>query len=348
MIQGVQIPLEEIPKQYSKPQNQVQGNLLKETDKEIEKLLKMGVIEKSHQEKEQILSPIFLVPKPDGTHRVILNLKKFNENVSYEHFKMENLNSATEMMKKGCYMASVDLRHAYYSVSVAHEFRKYLKFEWKGQLYEYTCLPNGLACCPRFFTKLLKPIYACLRSQGFLSAAFVDDCYLQGCSVDDCQNNIDNTVNLFESLGFVVHDVKSVLVPTTKLRYLGFCLNSEEMIVTLPEERALKIKKACVGLRSKKRCTIRELAQVIGQLVAAFPAAQWGPLFYRKLECDKAAALKQNGGKFEALMVVSEEGQKELNWWIQNMMLQPLVVGVLCASQNQQVVDGQNRRRHCT
>ena len=114
----------------------------------------MGVIEKSQDEEDQVISPIFLVPKPDGTYRMILNLKKFNENIPYEHFKMENLQSATEMMTKGCYMASVDLRHAYYSVSVAPEFRKYLKFEWRGQLYSYTCLPNGLSCCPRFFTSL--------------------------------------------------------------------------------------------------------------------------------------------------------------------------------------------------
>ena len=115
---------------------------------------------------------IFLVPKPDGTYRLILNLKEFNQHVKYEHFKMENLQSATRMMQRDCFMASVDLKHAYYSVPVAPEFRKFLKFEWNGQLFSFTCLPNGLSCCPRFFTKLLKPIYANLRSQGHLSTTF--------------------------------------------------------------------------------------------------------------------------------------------------------------------------------
>ena len=78
-----------------------------------------------------------------------------------------------------------------------------------------------------------------------------------------------------------MHDRKSVVKPTQKLRYLGFVLDSRELTVRVPEERADKIRKACEGLASKAKCTITELAQVIGQLVAVFPAVEWGPLFYR-------------------------------------------------------------------
>jgi hypothetical protein len=56
-------------------------------------------------------------------------------------------------MKPRCFMASVDLKDAYYSVPASASDQKYLKF---------TCFPNGLACCPRLYTKLLKPVYASL------------------------------------------------------------------------------------------------------------------------------------------------------------------------------------------
>jgi hypothetical protein len=48
-------------------------------------------------------------------------------------------------------MVSVDLRHAYYSVNMAAEHQKILRFMWDNKIYQYTCLPNGLACAPRFF-----------------------------------------------------------------------------------------------------------------------------------------------------------------------------------------------------
>jgi len=77
-------------------------------------------------------------------------------------------------------MASIDLTDTYYTVPVAVEHRKYLQFFWRNRLFQYTCLPNGLASAPRYFTKLLKPVYSTLRSQGYLDVGCIDDSYLQG------------------------------------------------------------------------------------------------------------------------------------------------------------------------
>jgi hypothetical protein len=82
-------------------------------------------------------------------------------------------------------MASIDLKDAYYSVNICNEHRKYLRFIWRGQLFQFTACPNGLASAPRLFTKLLKPAYSHLRSQGLVSVAYIDDYYLQGISYED-------------------------------------------------------------------------------------------------------------------------------------------------------------------
>ena len=64
-------------------------------------------------------------------------------------------------------MSSVDIKNAYYySVPVAVAHQKYLKFEWGGKLYQFTCFPNDLAFYPRTFTKLVKPAYAVLNEGG--------------------------------------------------------------------------------------------------------------------------------------------------------------------------------------
>lgn len=124
------------------------------------------------------------------------------------------------------------------------------------------------------------------------------------------------TVELLDSLGFIIHKEKSVLKPCKELRYLGFVLNSEDMTVTLPEERKQKVLLACSELKRKHKITIRELAQVIGQLVATFPAVLWGPLFYRNLDRLKSTALKASAGNFEALTSSTDNATEELNWWI--------------------------------
>ena len=136
---------------------------------EIDKLLSKGLPQVSSSEEGEFISSVFVRPKPDGTFRVILNLQCFNEFVQYYHFKMDTLESAIRLMKPGCFMASIDLKDAYYSGPVAEEDQKYLKFIFNGTLYKYACLPNGLSSAPRIFTKLLKPVYASLRTQGHVS-----------------------------------------------------------------------------------------------------------------------------------------------------------------------------------
>ena len=58
---------------------------------EIIKLCNKGVLEETTHCIGEFISPIFTRRKKDGTYRLILNLKEFNENVEYHHFKMESI-----------------------------------------------------------------------------------------------------------------------------------------------------------------------------------------------------------------------------------------------------------------
>ena len=78
-------------------------------------------------------------------------------------------------------------------------------------------MPNGYSDAMRIFTKILKPPFAQLRKMGHLSVIYVDDSYLQGETLLQCQNNVSETVVLLQSLGFTVHPEKSVLEPNKKL-----------------------------------------------------------------------------------------------------------------------------------
>ena len=66
-------------------------------DTEISDLLSKGVITESVHERDEFISTIFLRPKKDGTHRMILNLKSLNQYVTYYHFKMDTIHTAVEI-----------------------------------------------------------------------------------------------------------------------------------------------------------------------------------------------------------------------------------------------------------
>ena len=170
---------------------------------EIERLLSMGVIVKSEPEQGQFLSNVFLRPKKNGSFRLILNLRELNKNVTYRHFKMDTLDNCINLMSPNCFMASLDLRDAYYSVPIAPSRQKYLKFRLGDNLYNFTCLPNGLASAPRTFTKLLKPVFAKLRQSNHASSGYLDDSFLVGAdeltTLKRLQNYWEGLVSLLTS-----------------------------------------------------------------------------------------------------------------------------------------------------
>ena len=78
--------------------------------------------------------------------------------------------------------------------------------------------------------------------------------------------------------------------------------------------------KLCTAARLAHTLTIRELAKLIGNLVASMEAVPYGRLFYRQLEREKIKSLQQNKGNFEAKITLSDLSKKGLTWWENNFM----------------------------
>ena len=162
-------------------------------------------------------------------------------------------------------------------------------------------MPNGLACAPRIFTKLLKPVFSFLRSRGFLSVYYLDDSLLIGRSKEECEGNLRVTLNLLTELGFIVNMNKSVLTPIQDLEFLGFHINSQRMELYLSDHKKKKIARAAALTKVKDRVTIRDFASVIGTVVASFPAVRYGKMRYRNMERLKCEALRLSHGNFDHL-----------------------------------------------
>ena len=72
------------------------------------------------------------------------------------------------------------------------------------------------------------------------------------------------------------------------------------MTVSLTPSEALKLKSKVIDLLDNQSPSIRTVSEVIGLMVAGFPGVMYGPLYYRQLEVEKVAALKQNKGNFDS------------------------------------------------
>ena len=120
---------------------------------EIHQLSTKGVIKETTHCTGEYISTLFICPKKDGTYRLILSLQNLNDHVEHHHFKMDTLQSAIRLMKQNCYMASVDLSHAYYSVPTDKEYRKFLRFSWREKCFSSHVYQTGFPVPPAFLQK---------------------------------------------------------------------------------------------------------------------------------------------------------------------------------------------------
>lgn len=305
---GIVQPLPPTPPVYTQPE-------ILQFREIIANLIHIGAISECEPIAGQFLSNIFLIPKSNGKMRFILNLKKLNQFISTQHFKLEDLRTALKLVTKDCMMGTVDLKDAYFLLPIHKESRKYLRFSFHGKMYEFQVLPFGLNTAPFVFTKLMKPVTKLLRTAGFLSTLYLDDWYLLGRTITECRHNINITRKLLSSLGFLINENKSSLSPSTSCKFLGVIIDSENLEVRLPRDKIIRIKTEINNFMKLKRCKIRTFAKLIGLLVSACTAVEYGWLYTKELERWKYLNLR-NQDDYNKYIDIPTSLFPDLHWWL--------------------------------
>ena len=103
---------------------------------------------------------------------------------------------------------------------------------------------------------------------------------------------------MFDSLGFVIHPLKSVLVPSQT-----------------GQDKGQKLKDACDTILSCSNPSIKEVSSLLGLMTASFPAVMYGPLHFRLIDMDKTSALQHVKGNFDMCMQLTDPSLADIKWW---------------------------------
>ncbi len=265
------------------------------------------------------ISNFFIVPKKTkGKFRPIFNLKNLNLFVSYEHFKMEGIENLKYLIRNNDYLVKLDLKDAYFLVPVAKEHQKFLRFFWKGILYQYVCLPFGLSSAPRVFTKILKPLIARLRALGIRLIIYLDDILIMGSSREETIDHVRITINLLQSVGFLISWEKSVLFPSQTIEYLGLDIDSRVLTLALPPSKVDSIIGLCESLLKAVQVKLRDIAKILGNFswsIHMVPFAQGHSrllqqFYIRSIHCSR---------DLNKFVTLPPEACLDLKWWVNHL-----------------------------
>jgi hypothetical protein len=291
-------------------------------DQEVAALIEKGAIEEValHPPSLGFVSNIFLVQKKNGKMRPVINLKRLNAaHLDTPHFRMETLSDVRQTVRPGDWAVSIDLKDAYFHVPIAQDARKYLRFGWRGRLFQFCVLPFGLSpgefqdqlfparlplgpgggvclilwmcsslalflvsyfsdlgthlfSAPRIFTLLAKRVKAKLGRLGIRTIFYLDDILVLGSSFQICLSNSQESLSILMRAGFLINWEKSSLIPTTSFTFLGMLWNSVEGLLSLPEDKLVRLRSQASLLLRLPAPTCRQVMVLTG-FVAAFHRA---------------------------------------------------------------------------
>ncbi len=135
------------------------------------------------------------------------------------------------------WFAAIDLKDAYFHVSILPRHRPFLRFAFEGRAYQYKVLPFGLSLSPRVFTKVAEAALVPLREQGVRILNYLDHWLILAQSQDQLCEHRDMVLSHLSQLGLQVNWEKSKLSPVQRISFLSMELDSVSQTARLTQER---------------------------------------------------------------------------------------------------------------
>ncbi len=179
------------------------------------------------------------------------------------------------------WFAAIDLKDAYFHVSILPRHRPFLRFAFEGRAYQYKVLPFGLSLSPRVFTKVAEAALVPLREQGVRILNYLDDWLILAQSREQLCAHRDLVLRHLRQLGLRVNWKKSKLVPTQRISFLGMELDSVNQTARLTQERAQSVLNCLKTLSGRTAVPLKLFQRLLGHIAAAAVIVPLGLLHMR-------------------------------------------------------------------
>ena len=313
-------------------------------DSKIQELVKCKAVVKLPKGiKPDVLTRLSLAPKAGSGKdlwRIIMDMRPENARHYPKKVRMEHLAHFSTVFSGELLLFSLDLKSAYFSVSVDERLARTMGFMWQGEYYKFTCLPFGFKLAPYAFVKVGRQVVKKWRhdgpgrdwqqrfrgwpdspamEQGVRCMLYIDDSAgghrLFGLSVW-----MRNAMMLdLERLGFSL-SAKGSLLPFPQLEFLGMLAHLACPIPSwfLPARKAERVvelaEKLVAQHREGRQVLCKAAAKVVGKLVSAARAVPVSKILFREVNACIYTSKRPNWG---GSIWLSEEAVRDLLWIIE-------------------------------
>ena len=275
------------------------------------------------------IAPIFSVPKKEGGRRVIVDCSyggnlSVNAGIQKDSFLGDELtlqyprhDKFIELLWKyghGCHMFKIDLSKAFRQFPIDPRDYFLQCFTWKDSIYIDKRLIFGMRSSPQACQRTTNLVNFILSRQNIETINYLDD-FGGVASPDRAEICYNKTLKIFVELGLKISE-KKCSPPNHTMVFLGKEYNTNTMTVKIPDQKLIEIIETVKNFSNRKKCTKRQLQQLVGKLAFAAECVRGGRLFISRM---LATLRKYNFNHYR--IYLDSEFHNDIKWWISFLTL---------------------------
>ena len=282
---------------------------------EVEAMLAKGALEIARDPGPGFYSCLFLVEKATGGWRPVIDLSHLNDFVQLTSFKMETVTSVLLSVREGYFLASLDLKDAYFQIPIHGSSRKLLRFMPEGTVYQFKALCFSLSTAPQVFTRVFAAVSAWAHSRRIRLLRYLDDWLVLSSSEKKAKQSIRELLSLCHTLGIVINE-KSDLVHSQSAKYLGMTIDTGAGKVFPSLARVEKFLAVAERFCSMQSPPAQLWQVILGHLASLERLVPHGRLRMRSLQWHLKTQWSPESDPPSLPVALPEEARWDLSWWM--------------------------------
>ncbi|UYV68635.1 K02A2.6-like, partial [Cordylochernes scorpioides] len=192
--------------------------LLDEVHKEIQRLVKMDIIEPIVTSKW--IPPIVVSKKKDGSIRLCVDLREPNKAVILDAYPIPLIEDILSSLHGCKVFTNLDLSQAYHQIRLHPDSRYLTAFITHMGIYQFKRLPYGLSSAPGAFQRYLSELLMDIKGVS----CYLDDILIGGSSMEDHDKKLNQILSRLREVNLMLNDAKSIYRQKS-LKFLGHIID---------------------------------------------------------------------------------------------------------------------------
>ncbi|KAJ4778498.1 polyprotein [Rhynchospora pubera] len=264
-----------------KPLKHVTPAMKEQFDKNVQALLKIGVIRPSKSRHRtmamMVNSGTSIDPKTGaeikGKERMVFNYRTLNDNTHKDQYSLPGINTILKKVGNSRIYSKFDLKSGFHQVAMDPESVEWTAFVVPNGLYEWLVMPFGLKNAPAIFQRKMDD---CFRGTENFIAVYIDDILVFSEDEEQRAKHLEAMLTICEKWGLVLSPTK-MKIAVQEIEFLGAVIGNRKIklqphiikkIISFDEEK-LKEKagmRSWLGILNYARSYIPKLGTLLGPL----------------------------------------------------------------------------------